>query len=306
MAEPCSAAWGGRWSLAVLRPPSLHCQRQPAVVVAAVAGTCWGRQWQGCSCPSRRSGEAAAVPARGFQSRCRQQPRDGGRRCCLCLPGPAAASGNEHESARPRLLLHAQLLCKCCFPSPAPLLHVSQFLFPAPMLSWLPQIRPVLEARAVCGSSCPGSAQPVVQPPAKGGPLLLPPMCHRRMPWPLPVLCCCPARAQGHSRLSRPEGPSDGAVPRRLRPVLAWSWKITVREQAAPGEPCAPAMAVACKAGVCKAPSCAEAARRVVWEGIPSSASSIPLGKGVCLLRGRSDGPSGISPPENDSWTNGL
>lgn len=116
MAESCSAAFGGRWSLGVLRPPSLHCQRQRA---AAVAGTCSGRRRQGCSCPSRRSGEAAATPARRFRRRCRQQQGAGGRRCCLCVPSPAAASGSEHESARPRLLLHAQLLCKCCF-RPAP------------------------------------------------------------------------------------------------------------------------------------------------------------------------------------------
>lgn len=82
--------------------------RPPSIVGGGTGtGTCSGRRRPGCSCPSWRSGDAAAVPG--------PQLAAGGRRCCLCLPGPASASGNEHESARPRLLLHAQLLCKCCF-----------------------------------------------------------------------------------------------------------------------------------------------------------------------------------------------
>lgn len=105
MAEPCSASLRGRWSLGVLRPPSLHCQR-------CERGTCSGRRLQGCSYPPPSTGEAAAIPAPAPGSRCRQQHGAQGRRCCL---RSAAASGSEHESARPRLLLHAQLLCKCFF-----------------------------------------------------------------------------------------------------------------------------------------------------------------------------------------------
>lgn len=240
MAESCSAAFGGRWSLGVLRPPSLHCQRQRA---AAVAGTCSGRRRQGCSCPSRRSGEAAATPARRFRSRCRQQQRAGGRRCCLRVPGPAAASGSEHESARPRLLLHAQLLCKCCFPTAPPprgppLLRasgaVSQLLSPAPVLSRLSQIRPVLEAGLHGDPPALDLPGLVCRPPEKGDPLLLPPSCR----WedavvPPSLLCCCPARAQGHSGTRHAgsvgqKAPVSIAVACRLQPVLARSWKITV------------------------------------------------------------------------------
>lgn len=166
-------------------------------------------------------GAAAGSSSRG--------PEEGDA-ACAC---PALLPPREMNMSLPGRVSCSMLNCfvsAACF-SPPPLLRVSQLLSPAPVLSRLPQIRPVLEAGAACGSSCPGSARPGVQPPCKGGspsPPTLPPTCRRRMPWPPVVLCCCPARAQGHSGLSRPEGPGERAVPRRLRPVLAWIWKITV------------------------------------------------------------------------------
>lgn len=184
MAEPSSAASGGRRSLPGPRPPPRHCQRQPAAL-----GTC-----RGCCCPcrARRSAGAAAGPARWPRIRCRQQQGPGGRRCCLCLPGPAAASGNEYDSARPRLLLHAQLLRKCCFfLPPLPLLHASgaarQLLS---VLRRLHQTRPVLEAAL-------RADPPALGPPGlaviscTGGSLLLPPVP--------PLLPVSAAGAQGHS-----------------------------------------------------------------------------------------------------------
>lgn len=60
-----------------------------------------------------------------------------------------------------------------------------------------------------------------------------------------------------------------------------------MKEQLTPGELCAPAMAAACKAGVCKTPSHTDAAgRELQWKGFLGSASFIPLGRGVFLLRG--------------------
>lgn len=294
MAELCSAAFGGRWSLAVLRPPSLHCQRQRAV--AAVAGTCSSRRQQGCSCPSRQNGEAAAIPVRRFRSRCRQQQRARGRRCCLCAPGSAAASGNEHESARPRLLLHAQLLCKCCFfPPPSPL-HasgaVSQLLSPSPMLSRLPQIRPVLEARLCADPPALDLPSLACRPPAKGDPLF-PPTCRQRTPWPLAAaLLPCPGpRARQHPapqvKLAGRPQQACCATQAPAGPCLELE-NYCERAADPRGALCScRGCGVQGRGGVCKTPSRADAAgRELQWKGVLGSASFIAWGKGVFLLRG--------------------
>lgn len=210
MAEPRSASLRGRWSLAVLRPPSLHCQR-------CERGTCSGRRLQGCSYPPPSTGEAAAIPAPAPGSRCRQQHGARGRRCCL---RSAAASGSEHESARPRLLLHAQLLCKCFF------LLLLLCFFHLPVCSraacqlcaqTLPRVGPVLEA----GPCCPSLASRCFSP--RGGPS--PPST-------------CPRRHRGAP--SRCRGPAQGHS-RQLKALWlpAWCWEIAVQSCIA-GEPRAP------------------------------------------------------------------
>lgn len=175
-------------------------------------------------------------------------------------PSPAAASGNEHESARPRLLLYAQLLCKCFFffsffPSspPPPSLPVcsmsasravSQLISPAPVLSRPPQIRPVLEARLPAGPAAPhlpGSACCCI-PLAKGEALLLPSTC--------PVRRCGP-RCGCSTLLPQPKDTAGtspvGCQPKALVWVLAWGWKMTPQVQQTPG--------ARCEAGMHKPPS---------------------------------------------------
>lgn len=293
MAEPCSAAFGGRWSLAVPRPPSLHCQRQRAA--EAAVGTCSGPRRQGCSCPSPRCGEAAAIPARPLRSRCRPQPRAGGRRCCLRVPGPAAASGSEHESARPRLLLHAQLLCKCCcFLTPSPPLPASgavrQFSLQLLFRAGCRRSGLSLRLGCMCRSSCPGSAGPGVLSPAKGDPFLFPPTCCWRMLQPPSPLCCCPGWAQGHSsaRLSWPEGPGKpvchtGSGVSCLEPE---NYSVRV---ASPRGVLRSCHGVSCKAGVCKTPFCANDG--VVGWRCPEVCFFYTSGEGSFLTRKRSDAP---------------
>lgn len=208
-----SRAWrpweGGGVCPSSARPPS---------IVGGGGGTCSGRRRPGCSCSSRRRGDAAAVPG--------PQLAAGGRRCCLCLPGPAAASGNEHESARPRLLLHAQLLCKCCF----------LFPFSPP---WKRGRKPAALSSSRAGGGilwiCPGRRGIPLSslPQGAGG--------HRGaslLPWPDPRAQRCPVP---RAELGRPWALCW--APQALCP--AWSGEITVREQPSLREPRTPSLAAA-------------------------------------------------------------
>lgn len=69
MAEPCSASLGGRWSLPVLRPPSLHCQRSRArhLLGLPAAGMLlpFAEARGGCGNPCARAQEPLLAAAKG-------------------------------------------------------------------------------------------------------------------------------------------------------------------------------------------------------------------------------------------------
>lgn len=69
MAEPCSASLGGRWSLPVLRPPSLHCQRSGArhLLGLPAAGMLlpFAKARGGCGNPCARAREPLLAAAKG-------------------------------------------------------------------------------------------------------------------------------------------------------------------------------------------------------------------------------------------------
>lgn len=204
--------------------------RPPSIVSGGGGGTCSGRRRSGCSCPSRRSGDAAAVPG--------PQLAAGGRRCCLCLPGPVAASGNEHESARPRLLLHAQLLCKCCF----------LFPFSAP---WKRGRKPAALSSSHAGGGilwiCPGRRG--IPFPHAGG--------HRSrsvLPWLGPRAQQCPAaRAEPRQALVTVLGPAGSAACLELGDYRARAAEPRGAPRPLPG--CGCAGPLRCYAGLRRGPA---------------------------------------------------
>lgn len=179
---------GGVWPSSA-RPPSI------------VSGS---ERWRA---PAPAAGSRDAPTLHGRAGRLRQSRCDGfgaaagssrgpeeGDAACAC---PAQLPPQEMNMSLPGRVSCSMLNCfvSAAFSPPPPPLHasraVSQLLSPAPMLSRLPQIRPVLEARLCADPPALDLPSLACHPPEKGD-LLLPPTCCQRTLQPLaPALLPC-------------------------------------------------------------------------------------------------------------------
>lgn len=242
-------------------PPAL-----PPLSATAAAAPAPARAAGGRDAPALPGGAGTLPQCRG---RGRSSQPEGGDAACAC---PALLPPREMNMSLPGRVSCSMLNCfvSAAFYSPS-LLHgsgaVRRLRSPAHM--------PV-EASCGCAQGEGGSPSPRSHTP----------------PEDTAARPCCPGRAQGHSSARR-RGPSPGR-PRSLcwapqAPRLAWSWKITVREQPTPGELRTPPWLRACRTLRCCC--CAERGscpRRLLYL----------QGEGVSCR------PT-LSPPGH-SWPNGL